>query len=100
MTEAEPESSIQETQETKPAHKDHVDTRNLKPSEAKTELAPVISNLVMEKLKSSAEEDEEPLTMHIWDFAGHELYYTTHQVTSCSYLYSLCVVIFRLAGLD
>ena len=29
--------------------------------------------------KSSAN-DEDHLTLHIWDFAGHELYYTTHQV--------------------
>ena len=23
---------------------------------------------------------EEPVVLHIWDFAGHDLYYTTHQV--------------------
>ena len=93
-----PESSFQETQVIEAPPEEHVDTRNLKPPETKTELAPDISNLVMEKLQSSAEEDEEPLTIHIWDFAGHELYYTTHQVTSCSYLYFISVVIYYLAG--
>ena len=24
--------------------------------------------------------EEEVVSLHIWDFAGHELYYTTHQV--------------------
>ena len=24
--------------------------------------------------------DEEGMSLHIWDFAGHDLYYTTHQV--------------------
>ena len=28
----------------------------------------------------STKKEEEPLKLHIWDFAGHELYYTTHQV--------------------
>ena len=23
---------------------------------------------------------EQPIILHIWDFAGHDLYYTTHQV--------------------
>ena len=26
------------------------------------------------------EEEKEQITLSIWDFAGHELYYTTHQV--------------------
>ena len=26
------------------------------------------------------ESTEEPMKIHIWDFAGQELYYTTHQV--------------------
>ena len=85
VTEPEPESSLQKTQVIEALPEEHVHTRKVKPPETKTELDPDISNLVMEKLQSSAEEDEEPLTMHIWDFAGHELYYTTHQVTSCSY---------------
>ena len=27
-------------------------------------------------------EGDEAISLHIWDFAGHELYYTTHQVIS------------------
>ena len=60
-----PESSLQETQVIEAPPEEHVDTRNVKPPETKTELAPDIKNLVMEKLQSSAKEDEEPLTMHI-----------------------------------
>ena len=29
-------------------------------------------------------QEEDPLKLHIWDFAGHELYYTTHQVMCIS----------------
>ena len=29
--------------------------------------------------------DEEVVSLHIWDFAGHELYYTTHQVSLTIY---------------
>ena len=32
-------------------------------------------------------EDDEQISLHIWDFAGHELYYTTHQV--------ICLRIFK-----
>ena len=28
---------------------------------------------------------EEPVVLHIWDFAGHDLYYTTHQVCFIQY---------------
>ena len=47
-----------------------------------TELTPEIQKCLEEELRTTKEDDkeEETLTMQIWDFAGHELYYTTHQV--------------------
>ena len=35
----------------------------------------------------SLNEDDEQISLHIWDFAGHGLYYTTHQV--------ICLRIFK-----
>ena len=44
-------------------------------------LAPEISNLLSQKIKASSRKTEEQaITVDMWDFAGHELYYTTHQV--------------------
>ena len=42
-----------------------------------------IAKLVQKKQQtdpSFTEASEEPMNIHIWDFAGQELYYTTHQV--------------------
>ena len=47
---------------------------------------PDISVLLKQKIEStkkgedSSKNREEGISFHIWDFAGHELYYTTHQV--------------------
>ena len=43
-----------------------------------------IAKLVQKKQEtgpSLSGRSEEPIKIHIWDFAGQELYYTTHQVT-------------------
>ena len=42
-----------------------------------------IAKLVQKKQQTDSsftEASEEPMKIHIWDFAGQELYYTTHQV--------------------
>ena len=78
MTDPEPEPSLQETQE-REAHPED-------PPEADTKPAAPITKLVVKM--QSVEEDKEPLTMRIWVFPGHERYYTTHQVTTYSYIYT------------
>ena len=50
-----------------------------------TKIRPEISQLITKEVKSPtkpavSEKKEEKPSLHIWDFAGHELYYTTHQV--------------------
>ena len=48
------------------------------------EVDPEIAKMVQEKavtaLSPRKRTSEEPMVLHIWDFAGHDLYYTTHQV--------------------
>ena len=61
------------------------------------EIQPEISELLSKKIQSTKKQsstggasssntdiiqkkDDETVNLHIWDFAGHELYYTTHQV--------------------
>ena len=49
-----------------------------------------IAKLVQAKQESDSsltDTAEEPMKIHIWDFAGQELYYTTHQVIGILYLY-------------
>ena len=75
------------------------------PSQVETDqqIHPEISELLTKKIESTKKQSlpnitetetastsqnglsikkEEPVNLHIWDFAGHELYYTTHQVNS------------------
>ena len=65
------------------------------------EIQPDISELLEKKIKSTKSSkspeststtSEESISLHIWDFAGHELYYTTHQVPVVSIIsiQSLC----------
>ena len=62
--------------------------RTTEPSQSSPQpvkINPEISELFQTQVKSpvktvSAVKEELP-SLHIWDFAGHELYYTTHQVT-------------------
>ena len=56
------------------------------PTKIESKLSPDVSNLVI-KIGSPrkpgdplVKKEEEVMDLHIWDFAGHELYYTTHQV--------------------
>ena len=53
-----------------------------------------IARLVQRKQRSDpsnqSETTEEPMKIHIWDFAGQELYYTTHQVIDNSAFISFC----------
>ena len=57
-----------------------------RPSKTEPRLTPDVSNLVVKIVsprKPGAphiKTDEEVMNLHIWDFAGHELYYITHQV--------------------
>ena len=57
-----------------------------KTKQNETTIHPDISVLLKEKIEStkkgedSSKNREEGISFHIWDFAGHELYYTTHQV--------------------
>ena len=50
----------------------------------KEEIDMDIAKLVQEKQtadpRSTMKSSEGPMKIHIWDFAGQELYYTTHQV--------------------
>ena len=41
--------------------------------------SPEMSKLFKDKL-GATREDDETISLYIWDFAGHEMYYTTHQV--------------------
>ena len=59
------------------------------PIQRKEEIRADISDLLLKKVKSKktrygmkSTEGDEAISLHIWDFAGHELYYTTHQVIS------------------
>ena len=60
--------------------------RNVEPTmetHAEEEIDLDIAKLVQKKQEtdpSFTETSEEPMKIHIWDFAGQELYYTTHQV--------------------
>ena len=56
------------------------------PTKNDSKLTPDVSNLVI-KIGSPrkpgdplVKKEEEVMSLHIWDFAGQELYYTTHQV--------------------
>ena len=57
-----------------------------KTQQKETMIHPDISVLLQNKIESSkkggdsSKNREEGISLHIWDFAGHELYYTTHQV--------------------
>ena len=60
---------------------DDIETRNAEPK-----LNQDLSDLVI-KFGSPRQPGDPPIkqadevmTLHIWDFAGHQLYYTTHQV--------------------
>ena len=45
------------------------------------EMSPEIAKLLQEKARLPASQDEnDSVNFDIWDFAGQELYYTTHQV--------------------
>ena len=59
--------------------------KTLQSTQQATEIRPEISKLLKEEAISSPSKMESPKnegepSLHIWDFAGHELYYTTHQV--------------------
>ena len=67
------------------------DTESIKPSppsrpksQPSNEVDLEIAKMVQQKdvMASSPRKRtaEEPVVLHIWDFAGHDLYYTTHQV--------------------
>ena len=49
-------------------------------SERSLVMDPTISELVRMKMQSTSEETKKSITIDIWDFAGHDIYYTTHQV--------------------
>ena len=56
-------------------------------SQPPAKISPDISQLLQTQVKSPpvstvSPVKEEPPSLHIWDFAGHELYYTTHQVSN------------------
>ena len=53
-------------------------------TQAEEEIDLDIAKLVQTKQQTDSsltEGSDEPINIHIWDFAGQELYYTTHQVT-------------------
>ena len=52
-----------------PQAEEEIDMEIAKLVNTKSELDPTLT-----------ETTEEPMKIHIWDFAGQELYYTTHQV--------------------
>ena len=49
-------------------------------SEAKKSATSIKERNLTAKGSESHMMKDEPICLHIWDFAGHELYYTTHQV--------------------
>ena len=64
------------------------DTGSKTPSKTEPKLASDVSSLVIKVGSprkpgdSFVQSEEDVMSLHIWDFAGHELYYTTHQVLS------------------
>ena len=54
-----------------------------------------IAQMVQEKAKITLsprkQKSEDPVVLHIWDFAGHDLYYTTHQVGKIVLMYQTYV---------
>ena len=51
-------------------------------------ISPEMTRLLTEKMGLTTKEDD-TISLYIWDFAGHEMYYTTHQV------HLLLLVIYR-----
>ena len=50
------------------------------PSEVDLEIAKMVQQKTVMASSPRKGTSEEPVVLHIWDFAGHDLYYTTHQV--------------------
>ena len=77
------------------------DTKSIKPStpsqrksqpsnEVDLEIAKMVQQKAVTALSPRKRTSEEPMVLHIWDFAGHDLYYTTHQVLSVGHVFRKC----------
>ena len=49
-------------------------------NEVDLDIAKMVQQKTVEGVSPRKGASEEPIVLHIWDFAGQDLYYTTHQV--------------------